>query len=400
MLRVCHFQATRSHIFLALLGLSLMGCKEENKPTISQPMPSSHVQEATPYSAINHTDSMAHPAWTAGSNILSASFQSAQQLQQAITALLNAPSLALLEKAQQQWRSTAQHLEAFHVLTRLGTVDPQYFQTLLEQQHFLTAWPIQPGYIDTFGPHAYSGIVFDVDFPMTAATLRDQHGLTSSEDAILGLYPMEFLLFGENNSRGHLVFMPITELGPEYKEMGYNRVEELPRNRRRELLKIQATQLVEDIGRFQALWSNTQTGFPRHRFESLVGPHQTELLQKAVLALVTEQLVTLAQQAPNKSSTHTNDLWSHQQLADRLSAQLDGLKQLQAALGLADNVIQQLNIATATVRAIADATPLNENGTPNRVDWKESYAALRELIRLLNSPNALPQQAETTSEET
>lgn len=318
-----------------------------------------------------------NPAWPLGKEILVDSVAKAGELNAAVGQLLDTPNIENLERAQRLWREVAAAIERFHLFSRLGTVAPQDFQRLVDLQFNLTAWPIQPGYLDGFGDHPYSGIVFDVGMPMTAEVLREQHGMTDNSDATLGIYAMEFLLFGEQNNRGPLVFQPITALNEKYQEDGYTSVEELPRNRRRELLRLQAQLLVEDITRLHDTWISNQPDALQQRFELFASSQQAELLQKAALALATEQLVVIANQ-------RGGELWQGQQLADRLAAQLDGLARFNAVVNLGEQV------ATATARSVASLNdirglpPLNQQGLTPRVDWQDAYASLRELIKALN----------------
>lgn len=322
-------------------------------------------------------------AWPLGGELLADSATKAEALKSAIGNLLAAPNIENLEQAQRLWRETAAALERFHLFSRLGTVAPQDFQKLVDLQFNLTAWPIQPGYLDGFGDHPYSGIVFDVGVPMTAEVLREQHGMTDNSDATLGIYAMEFLLFGEKNNRGPLVFLPITELNDKYREDGYGSVEELPRNRRRELLRLQAQMLAEDISHMQAIWTSNQADSLKVRFETLTAGQQSELLQKAALALATEQLVVIAGQ-------HNNDLWLGQQLADRLAAQLDGLARFNSLVNLGDQVAQAIATSINSLNDIRRLPPLNQQGVAPRVEWQATYASLRELIKALNPGTPIP----------
>lgn len=324
-----------------------------------------------------------NPAWPLGGELLADGTTKAEALKTAIGDLLAAPNIENLEQAQRLWRETAAALERFHLFSRLGTVAPQDFQKLVDLQFNLTAWPIQPGYLDGFGDHPYSGIVFDVGVPMTAEVLREQHGMTDNSDATLGIYAMEFLLFGENNNRGPLVFLPITELNDKYREDGYGSVEELPRNRRRELLRLQAQMLVEDISHMQAIWTSNQADSLKVRFETLTAGQQSELLQKAALALATEQLVIIAGQ-------QNHDLWLGQQLADRLAAQLDGLAHFNSLVNLGDQVAQAIATSINSLNDIRRLPPLNQQGVAPRVEWQATYASLRELIKALNPGTPIP----------
>lgn len=375
----------------------LIGCTEDKSdpvPAVSAPDTNTRTRSPTDTSPIVRTE---NPTWDLGIEHIEKCLQAALELNAAIEQLLLSATIERLEKTQATWRKTAKELEQFHVFTRLGVVAPQQFHKLLDLQFGLSAWPIQPGYLDSYGEHPYSGIVFDVGMPMTEEVLREQHGMTDKSDATLGVYAMEFLLFGERNNRGPLVFLPITALDDKSRADGYQDVAELPRNRRRELLRLQAQALKTDLGQLQEIWSNTQPGQLRYQFEILSAQQQMELLRKAALALVTEQLVTLAnQQKPANTLASDNDLWLNQQLADRLKAQLTGLLRLHQSQNLGAGVDQHIHAGLAALAAVVNLPPINEKGTPTQVNWQETYTALRELVRALNPgepPEATPGEA-------
>jgi putative iron-regulated protein len=338
-----------------------------------------------PASAATPSARTANPAWPLGGELLQDGRTRAAELGQAIERLLEKPTLENLASAQRTWRETAAALEQFHLFSRLGAVAPQDFQKLVDHQFNLTAWPIQPGYLDSFGEHAYSGIVFDIGVPITADVLREQHGMTDNSDATLGVYAMEFLLFGEQNNRGPLLFQAITELDEKEREAGYTSVEELPRNRRRELLRLQAKLLQEDVRNLQSAWSNSQTGQLQHKFEVLTPAQQSDLLRKAALALATEQLVTIA----NQGGASGNDLWQAQQLADRLAAQAAGLANFNSQISLGDQVAGEIAKYLAAVNEIRTLPPLNQQGQAPNANWKDAYTCLRDLIKALNPAPAV-----------
>lgn len=390
--------AARSRIILMVkftamivISLGITACNKQ------QDEPSQTATKTVEPASKNRTNSSAgakvrseNPAWPLGTHLLNEGIAKAGALNNAVVQLLDNPNIEHLERAQQLWRETAAAIERFHLFSRLGTVAPQDFQGLVDLQFNLSAWPIQPGYLDGFGDHPYSGIVFDVGMPMTAEVLREQHGMTDNSDATLGIYAIEFLLFGEQNNRGPLVFQPITALNEKHEEDGYTSVEELPRNRRRQLLRLQSQLLVEDVTRLRDTWTSNQPAALQQRFELLASVQQAELLQKAALALATEQLVVVANQ-------RGTDLWQSQQLADRLAAQLDGMAQFNSVVNLGDQVAQTIARTLASLNDIRRLPPLNQQGLPSQIDWQKTYAGLRELIKALNPSPPDSQPAEESA---
>ena len=379
-----HFILLFNTIAMIALLLGITACKPQ--PDSAQPVKNDAEPDSTSRKAAGAKPKVRseNPAWPLGKEILSDGLTKAGELNIAIGHLLDNPNIEHLERAQQLWREVAAAIERFHLFSRLGTVAPQDFQRLVDLQFNLTAWPIQPGYLDGFGEHPYSGIVFDVGIPMTAEVLREQHGMTDNSDATLGIYAIEFLLFGEQNNRGPLVFQPITALNEKYQEDGYTSVEELPRNRRRELLRLQTRLLVEDMTLLYDTWSSNQPDAVQQRFEILATSQQAELLQKAALALATEQLVVIANQ-------RGIDLWQGQQLADRLAAQLDGLARFNSVVNLGEQVATAVARSLTSLNDIRRLPPLNPQGLPSQVNWQETYTGIRELIKALNpaTPDAV-----------
>ena len=361
---------TLAHILLC--GLAACGPQDEPSQSAEhKPMAAAESRTA----AGNKTRSE-HPAWPLGTEILADSIVKAGALNTAVGHLLDTPNLDNLKQAQRLWREAAVAIERFHLFSRLGTVAPRGFQRLVSFQFNLTAWPIQPGYLDGFGEYPYSGIVFDVGVPITAQVLREQHGMTDSSDATLGIYAMEFLLFGEHNNRGPLVFQPITALDEQSVADGYTSVGELPRNRRRDLVRLQAQLFLEDLTRLHDAWINNRAGTLKQSFELLTASQQAQLLRKAALALATEQLVVIANQ-------QGADQWHSQQLADRLAAQLEGLARFNAVARLGERVATTTLHGITHLNEIRDLPPPDQSGLP-KVEWHESYASLRELIKALN----------------
>jgi hypothetical protein len=79
-----------------------------------------------------------------------------------------------------------------------------YFQTAFnfsEQKQFqqlvdlIDTRPFLPGYIDGIPTYPYSGLVYDLDLPINAGTLRSQHRLMDEDSASVGFPVIEFFLW-------------------------------------------------------------------------------------------------------------------------------------------------------------------------------------------------------------
>jgi putative iron-regulated protein len=368
---------------LCFLLIFCAGCEAEKTPAPQalQPNTSAKEEVALQAKAIHQV----HPAWPVALGFIAAAENDATQLQTAIQELLDRADSQALDKAQKHWRDAAAHVEKFQVFIRLGQVAPNSFPQLAQLQFNLAAWPIHPGYLDAFGANPYSGLVFDVGMALSAKTLREQHGMTHDRDVALGLYAMEFLLFGEENGRGPLVFKPITQLSEELKADGYQTLAELPRNRRRDLLRLQAQLLLEDLANLKRECTGNHVTSVQSTLEALTLKQQTELLQKATLALVAEQLTNLALDPKTEPMLPPpTSLWQNQQLADRLLAQLEGLHALYQTLTPNEAVNTALGTVAVQYQTILKLPPLNDKGLPPSVNWEDARQALLGLMKEMN----------------
>lgn len=107
----------------------------------------------------------------------------------------------------------------------------------------IDAWPVMAGFLDSVPGHPQSGIVNDYAISIDAATLIDQHGLTSPEEVSLGFHALEYLLF----SRPLADFQPVHPTGPDTT------------SRRRETCRIIVELLVMDINQFVQLSTDRLT---------------------------------------------------------------------------------------------------------------------------------------------
>lgn len=189
-----------------------------------------------------------------GAAVLSENLAQARQLQQAITQFLAQPDSESLTQAQDQWLINHNTLRKFYFYRHIGLNAPDLFANFARLNHRISTYPIQPGFIDTYGPYRYSGIVHDIGFPLSKESLVNQHGLTDVAEAVLGLHAIEFMLYNSGASRATKDFVAQTELNEDHRERGFEKVEELPVNRRRALLALQAELLVEDFETLLSEW--------------------------------------------------------------------------------------------------------------------------------------------------
>jgi putative iron-regulated protein len=233
-------QVSRPLIFLAitvLIGL-LSGCDKKTPDPIQTPNPKV-AQKTVQLNTEN-------PIWQLASQSLDLCISEAQALQVNIEQLLANPSTDTLNKTRQQWHKSHNHVQRLAPYFTLGTINPGLFGHLKRDYFQLEAWPIQPGYLDYFGDYLHSGLTNDITVQISADNLRQQHGFTDDGEMVLGLHPMAYLLWGADNNRPIEDFKQITQLSPEQVANGL-KISDLPSNRRRKLLALQAQLLVEDL---------------------------------------------------------------------------------------------------------------------------------------------------------
>lgn len=187
-------------------------------------------------------------------------------LQTAVNRLLGSPSADLLRVTQENWLeahlSFQQNRVNLEFLSAIAN-DAQKAQ-LAKLVYQIDQWPILAGYIDTVAGYPRGGIVHDVNVELTAESLIQQHGLFDTTEATLGFHVLEFLLWGEPNAVSpqgrNEVFEPLSQLSEIQQESGMT-VDQLGNNRRRALLGLVSSILVEDFQAAAAMQVQASTTF-------------------------------------------------------------------------------------------------------------------------------------------
>lgn len=367
---------TAAIFLLSVILLTLSAC--DSKSENAEPERDINAPQKTNHQPATQSSSTPDPFWPLAAQKLESAHQNAQALSAQINQLLLEPSHQALENTRDLWRSTSAFYEGMYVFTRLATVDSQRFDKLLDAHRNVAAWPIQPGYLDSFGVHAYSGIVFDIGLPINEAVLREQHGMHDLADATLGLYALEFLLFGERSLRGHMAFIPVTGLSDTQKKQGFTSVDELPRNRRRALVLLQSQLLVKDLSAF-----SDQSHHIAEALNNLGTLERIKRMKQASHTMLTEHLLAMAEHSQGGIGDPETHLWSNQQLADRLLSQLQGLNDLLPLLFEQEpNPVQKaINAYAEEVAKIAQLPPLGPQGTPSAANWTKAHGAIKPLLQ-------------------
>ncbi|WP_018013516.1 imelysin family protein [Teredinibacter turnerae] len=237
--------------------------------------------------------------WDTGSHVLASSLNAAQKLQALIRAFLANPSGDTLAAAQEQWIHTESAWQSFFFYSQWPVTLTDVYAPLSPLLFNIGARPIQPGYLDYVGPYPYAGLVHDISVPLSAESLEEQHGMMDAEAAALGIYAIEFMLFGEQNTRPSSDYQPATTLTSAQREQGFQQAIELPANRRRELLNLQTDLLVAHLTALQNLWSDDSKNSIRSHWQRMSNDAQQVAMLSNLERTTTHLLLEIARATPN-----------------------------------------------------------------------------------------------------
>ncbi|PCK08231.1 MAG: hypothetical protein COA42_10190 [Alteromonadaceae bacterium] len=326
--------------------------------------------------------------WVAGDKAFNTNIAAVEQLTQNINAFLNTPSAKTLTNAQQQWlKSTLQYQESM-VFLQLAEAAPKTLPSLEQLRFRLGAFPIQPGFLDAFGNYKHAGLINDIGFPLSKESLTHQHGLTSSEDIALGFYAMEFMLFGINeDAREPSEYLKIETLTSAQRDIGYESPKELPQNRRRRLLSLQADTALQDTHLLKSIWAQ-QT---KKRWSKLSAEQQLASMRTtrtSTTELVTREIETLMGITNNEALDSEVTKAPHPTILRSLKSQdqatffYNNIKSLTATTAFFSNqqeVQAQLDVATDVLQILQQ----DSNGDETSALWKQAHTALNKLAQTL-----------------
>jgi len=296
---------TRLLITFAAAAL-LNGCQSEDPPREGDT--ATDVAPAESFDA--ELERASNGVWHLASVELNETQRQAQQLQQSIELLLSTPSELTLGDAQEQWHKTHQTLQQIAPFFSLADINPGLFGQLNDSRFQLDAWPIQPGYLDYFDVYSHSGLVNDIAVPMTAETLRNQHGFSDNSDISIGLHAMAYLLWGEGGQRPIEDLKASIELSASQKQSGMSIVD-LASNRRRTLLKLHGNLLLDDLDALQYRMKHRASAVSSN-YHSLSPNARLALWRQSLQQLLTDDLLA-TQLAPKLSNSE--DFIEHNQFS-------------------------------------------------------------------------------------
>lgn len=376
----------------ALISLTLIAC--DTKPETSSEIGSEQKQILE----INNVQA-AHQLWLAQSQVTQASLESVHDLQTGILSLLDSPTTEQLTDTQSRWQKARTQMQALSFLFELANAEPIALKTLYELEYRLAAYPIQPGYLDRFGDYPISGLVFDIGFDLNQTSLIEQHGRTDSEEVVLGLYAIEFLLFSDKKNRSVNDFIPQGKLSEEHRTQGLQTIQEIPVNRRRTLLRLQAAQLVADCtqlhqistlkkqGTHDAKNKHMQVSPLIQSWSALPASQQMQSVRHSINAVLTQTLVDMAnlQTAIEKQANHDTPELTYT-LENTVTALLNRLQSLSAGHAYLSSVEREAHaqaikeISTLLNKSTGLTSIIELSPEKSKERLQKAYEKLRALI--------------------
>ena len=240
-------------------------------------------EEATPTLVPEGFSECQEAVFSTLQSVLAQMGEAAQALLQTGQNFLQDPTAQSHKLTQQRWHTLHQYLNQYSYFIELSHTLEPVLADLYQVNHAIAFKQIQPGYLDAYGPYPYSGLVFELNTPITADAVRQVQQDSASEEGASGLFAIEFMLFGEADSRSHTDFVAQTTLDENHRLAGFDSVAELPNNRRRQLLDVLLTMLTDDIAKAKALWQSSEKGL-QLKWTQLKETEQFSLLQSATAA--------------------------------------------------------------------------------------------------------------------
>ncbi|MGH1487573.1 MAG: imelysin family protein [Cellvibrionaceae bacterium] len=251
--------ASLQRSLFACAFILLLACEPQEQPKNVVPL---EVEETltSPTLLISNEQAeiLANNIWQQGLAALEGNQAQAEKLNDAIGVLLENPNQKSLMAARKQWHlSFLEYQKLAPFLSIQADVadisSNNALNKLSEWRSVLAAWPLQPGYLDSYDVYLHSGIVNDISLPITVSHLRKQHGLTDSEEVTLGLHAIEFMLWANKSKTAAERFVKKTKVPLALAQSGLKQ-NELPNNRRRALLALQAQLFQRDLTTLVSYW--------------------------------------------------------------------------------------------------------------------------------------------------
>ncbi|MGQ0501492.1 MAG: imelysin family protein [Panacagrimonas sp.] len=205
----------------------------------------------------------------------------ATRMQAAITAFLGAPSAETLAAARATWVSARQYYLVTEVFRFYdGPIDLTASGETGPEPH-LNAWPLNEAFIDAVRGQPRSGIIGNVDIPLSRESILARDQVNDESDVTTGWHAIEFLLWGQD-------FDPD---GPGNRPVSDYLAGEPIRDRRRLYLTTVTEMLVADLRGLEAAWAPGADNY-RQRFLAMEPREALGRAINGVANLVGHELAT------------------------------------------------------------------------------------------------------------
>ena len=234
--------------------------------------------------------------WQRGSRQFEQNSVAILALRDQVIGFLDHSDEAQLTELRIHWHLAHNAHSATGIYRALGSSKPGLFGSLQTLDFQMDANPIQPGYLDAFDVYHHSGIVNDIAMLISAKNLRAAHGFSDDTDVSIGFHALAYLIFGEDSKR------PLTQLQaqtqtPQQRDKTGLKVNDLPSNRRRQLIKLLSELLLDDARQLQQLWQS-ENGRLQQNYRALAADSRLQLIQAASQQFLQRQQQMLAEQNP------------------------------------------------------------------------------------------------------
>ncbi|MGH1470492.1 MAG: imelysin family protein [Cellvibrionaceae bacterium] len=305
----------RTHMFrllpwiLAILLLS--ACEKESSDDENYSRNENHSKPPIEITSSQSSETNASIKITAdelifSEKLLTSLVDSSNTLQQSIQQFLTEATEENFKKAKGDWITSHANMQAFAPYLAIQQSNPGLFSFLKHFQISIDTQPIQPGFLDYFSEYSHSGIVNDIALPLTTNNLRRQHGITDNSDVSIGFHAIEYILWGEVGNRPLSDFIDQNTLSDTQQKEGLS-VIDLPNNRRRTLLQLQTSLLVDDISALESFW-NDQQGLFRTTYFSLPAESRHQLIKSGAILRLKKEFDSLNNllDTEEKTAAHLN----------------------------------------------------------------------------------------------
>lgn len=301
------------------------------------------------------------------SNLVLSSYQNAYNqakiLQKDINALLAHPNADTLAQARIAWINARQAYlptEAFRFYE--GPIDFEDSESGESgPESRLNAWPLNEGFIDSVAGKPQSGLIHQLNTPMTLENIVKNDQVSDEADVTTGFHAIEFMLWGQDFSA----------VGPGDRDAVDFSGEDTVKERRREYLRLVTQLLVEDLAGLVAAWQPNQDNY-RKSFNSLT--------EKAAVGKILTALATLS---------------AFEMASERLAVALDSGDQEDEHSCFSDTTHQDFIYDQLGIINVLFSSNANYRGMPLLFWLRQQYqndtkaAQLQKLLEQLHQTQAL-----------